>query len=743
MAKVNIVDQVQAMENEDKVKKLISKQVRLPATIIGGKKSDGKETIQYRCAYCGHTWSRHYKNQYIRANQPVECPKCQLIMAPGRKLPDDGICSGHLFELWDGNEYHFYYRVLFIDAAELNGEKGLWLAVYEGGIEYHFSDRATHFEVKLEKLEHGFISNNYKVIFKADGKRTTKMVFNAFYSYNCGIFATAEAMAQIPNLIWMKGYVDFKSHYWLCNYDRYRDENRPKTEKSLGEAQAEQTMSLYEIPDMPKLENTSEVIFRREKSEDILTGEHLMEYLCKKCGSRFFKKVKSPYANVECPTCGCSSTRHSYGDYTSVSSNTAIITMLGENTVFIRAGILKCDCDENWKLTHQMDEYYRTFITLNPGNEPKICFLAKEGCKKDVWKQKKNYVSDKFRFSIFQLEFIGELDALKYTGFKEYVTERMSVQSYNPLLTLQDMISYLRFQSMYPVIEQLCKRGFSTTLTDEIHHRLAQGNFLCIDFSGKKITDALAIPERLIKIYLKDNDSSFRLKHFQALYRIDENVREEDIDWIDLHGVYDEQIGAVIDESPMSIMRVCEYLEHVRINQCYEPKNAISDWRDYLKAAKTIEVDLTDNKAKYPSSLKREHDRAIAKQQVILDSKKEETFKAETEEYGRLYSHKDKNFMIIPPKDMKDLFEEGRKLNHCVGSYSDRIIQGNTCIMFVRKVEEPDKPYFTIEISRGGRHIVQLRANSNRLINHSTEKELVKFIRDWAKKKNLALNGVV
>lgn len=119
MAKVNIVDQVQAMENEDKVKELISKQVRLPATIVGGKKRNGEETIQYRCAYCGHTWNRYYKNQYISANQPVKCPKCQLIMAPGRKLPDDGICPGHSFELWDGNEYHFYYRVLFIDAAEL------------------------------------------------------------------------------------------------------------------------------------------------------------------------------------------------------------------------------------------------------------------------------------------------------------------------------------------------------------------------------------------------------------------------------------------------------------------------------------------------------------------------------------------------------------------------------------------------------------------------------------------------
>ena len=134
MAKVNIVDRVKAMENEDKVKELISKQVRLPATIVGGKKRNGEETIQYRCAYCGHTWNRYYKNQYIRANQPVKCPKCQLIMAPGRKLPDDGICATGSFEVFDGSSYHHYYRVLFVDAAELNGEKGLWLGVYEGGI---------------------------------------------------------------------------------------------------------------------------------------------------------------------------------------------------------------------------------------------------------------------------------------------------------------------------------------------------------------------------------------------------------------------------------------------------------------------------------------------------------------------------------------------------------------------------------------------------------------------------------
>ena len=139
--------------------------------------------------------------------------------------------------------------------------------------------------------------------------------------------------------------------------------------------------------------------------------------------------------------------------------------------------------------------------------------------------------------------------------------------------------------------------------------------------------------------------------------------------------------------------------------------------------------------------MKREHDRAVAKQKLVLDAKKDEFFQVETERYGKLYSYKTDDYMIIPPRNMKDLFEEGRKLNHCVGSYSDRIIAGETCIMFIRKASEPLKPYFTIEISQRNNYVVQLRANSNRCINRSTEKELIKFLKEWSKKKNVALNG--
>ena len=61
--------------------------------------------------------------------------------------------------------------------------------------------------------------------------------------------------------------------------------------------------------------------------------------------------------------------------------------------------------------------------------------------------------------------------------------------------------------------------------------------------------------------------------------------------------------------------------------------------------------------------------------------------------------------------------------------------------MFIRKIEESDKPYFTIETNRENNFVVQLRANSNRLINHRSESDLVRFLKDWSKKKGVALNG--
>lgn len=159
-----------------------------------------------------------------------------------------------------------------------------------------------------------------------------------------------------------------------------------------------------------------------------------------------------------------------------------------------------------------------------------------------------------------------------------------------------------------------------------------------------------------------------------------------------------------------------------------------------MNAAEKIEADLKDKTVRYPSSLKREHDRAMFKYKIIKDAEKEKFFKENCDEYGSKYAFEDESFSIITPKDMQDLFEEGRKLNHCVGSYADRIIEGKTCICFVRRKAQPEQPYFTIEVSPYEERVRQIHGLSNRLVDRTKENNLYKFLRLWAKKKSLDIS---
>lgn len=736
--KTNYSEQIINMLNMENVEKRIREMMLYPAIIIGGISKEGKETVEFMCSHCGHTWSETYISKYTRYGRALTCPVCKKKMAEGRKV-DAGNDIGTNLELWDGVSLKNYHRIFVVEAAELNGSKGLVIARLDVRVVFHVEETIKTVNIDFKRECYGFVSEDYKYLFNSMDAKTTKMLSNAFTDWSTYVMQSDEAIQRIPFLCWMKKYASFEEMRWLSSFDQYWDKKRTEGCKSLGEAHAEQTLGKYKIPDIPKIKIDKQGLVPTELSLDIMTNEYKMEYFCTECKHIFYRTTRYSREETTCPNCGLVA---GYNMFQSAreSSTVAVITVLENNVVFIRTGVFTRVLDKKYNESYERNESYRVFLDLGSEKED-FHFLVLEGYAHNaVWKEKKNYSSNKFYCCVNQVEFVGDVTALKYSGLQEYITRNME-KNYGGTISLCKIIHYLRYWKRFPVMEQLCKRGFISTIERELDYRYDKDEMLAIGFEEQKITDAVRIPERLIKHYLKSGDEYSRLVKYQNLYRMDPNVREEDLEWLDENGVDEMQVKGVLDESRMSIMRLCEYLEHVRINQCFEPKYAISDWRDYLKAAKTIEVDLTDNKARYPSSLKREHDRAVAKQKLVLDAKKDEFFQAETERYGRLYSYKTDEYMIVPPKDMKDLFEEGRKLNHCVGSYSDRIIAGETCIMFIRKASEPKKPYFTIEISQRNSYVVQLRANSNRCINRSTEKELVKFLKEWSKKKKVALNG--
>ncbi|MBR1865584.1 MAG: PcfJ domain-containing protein, partial [Lachnospiraceae bacterium] len=87
-------------------------------------------------------------------------------------------------------------------------------------------------------------------------------------------------------------------------------------------------------------------------------------------------------------------------------------------------------------------------------------------------------------------------------------------------------------------------------------------------------------------------------------------------------------------------------------------------------------------------------------------------------------------YMIIVPERLVDITTEGAALHHCVGTsdrYFERIRNHETYICFLRKVSEPDIPYYTIEVEPGGT-VRQHRG----YLDEEPEIELVKpFIREW------------
>lgn len=66
---------------------------------------------------------------------------------------------------------------------------------------------------------------------------------------------------------------------------------------------------------------------------------------------------------------------------------------------------------------------------------------------------------------------------------------------------------------------------------------------------------------------------------------------------------------------------------------------------------------------------------------------------------------------VFVPETPDELRREGARMGNCLGTYVDKVANGNTSIFFIRKINAPDKEYFAMEYNDG--KIVQLHGKGN------------------------------
>ncbi len=173
----------------------------------------------------------------------------------------------------------------------------------------------------------------------------------------------------------------------------------------------------------------------------------------------------------------------------------------------------------------------------------------------------------------------------------------------------------------------------------------------------------------------------------------------------------------------------------------YKTSGNLRLFDDYLDMVKRLdafgELKLTfDNMA----HLQQMHDIAVDVYNTKQYQEYAEGFSESVKKIAKYeYKPKDSKFVVVAPKTPMEVAKEGIELHHCVKSYIPRIVEGTTNIMFIRKNDDLDKPFFTVEVSND-KTIEQVHGLSNR--NADTEPGLTEFVESWAKKKKLELKTI-
>lgn len=217
-------------------------------------------------------------------------------------------------------------------------------------------------------------------------------------------------------------------------------------------------------------------------------------------------------------------------------------------------------------------------------------------------------------------------------------------------------------------------------------------------------------------------------------------------------------------DSKVSQYLTPEKLMHYLVRQKRESypshkySSILNQYEDYLSMCVRLNKHMDDEMVYRPRELKRRHDEAseecrIRQEELRAKANKEEAerkaqemrekypgYEGLLQEIKAKYEYANDTYRIIVPENFAQITEEGMNLHHCVGNterYFDRIVSRETYICFLRKVEEPDKSYYTIEVEPGGT-IRQHRG----MYDEEPEIEQVKpFLKLWQKEIRKRMNA--
>lgn len=480
---------------------------------------------------------------------------------------------------------------------------------------------------------------------------------------------------------------------------------------------------------------------RREvlpKDRVIIYKKGNVQGTCSVCGRKVHARGRRfvQGTRVNCPNCGtgvsCVLENGSVFASNYIENIVAVQKGTDGKTVFFRQWLLHRDNSARWEhIEDFLQETVRYAIRRN-----KTAKWQKQG-KESYYMRTERYELDEW--TRWQDNRIYDGSYFFYTGGIEEALSGTAMQyadleGYLEEGGYRNAIYFLEYHAKYPVIEFLWKTGYRNIVHNRIFG-MDRENRNAILWEREKLKECFKFPLRILKLMPPEE---WKLDDVQRANYLWKNYGERITDAemqtalqsrTDVQSLTGAMPYAGIGKILKYIQKQTEKRKGEERDTTYTPEGIIRAYRDYLQECEQLHLDLHDKEILFPKDLTAAHNRTMEQVKFEKNKADQEKFQKAVEKLEN-FAWSEGEFFIRPAREQMELTAEGKALHHCVGGYIKRMAEGETAIFFLRKVSEPDKPFYTLELQK--KRVIQCRTEHN--ASYDRNPDVKNFVDMWMEK---------
>lgn len=296
-----------------------------------------------------------------------------------------------------------------------------------------------------------------------------------------------------------------------------------------------------------------------------------------------------------------------------------------------------------------------------------------------------------------------------------------------------DPESFLSRYNFGIICEQLEKAGLPKLLKE---YKFCRDSSIILDPRPLPLKKAMGIDTYRLK-RLRENDGGVEfLKWLRCEKAENRVIPDHIIRWMCHEGLCPDSFRFI--GKRMSIQQIYNYMTRQMRESGMSSSTMLTTWKDYLSMVAKFHYDVNDEIVYRTSKLQQRHDELVERSRKLKMEERSKPIEQKFPQIGDIceairdkFAYAGEDYMVVVPSGITDILTEGDCLHHCLAGsdrYFERIERHESYLLFLRRADEPNRPYYTMEIEPNGT-VRQIRTMYDR--QNDDIGAVREFLRTW------------